>query len=139
MNSNSICLVVGDDVDIRDLLCLILSSDSFKVRAEVTGAAGLKAAPAPDPPHQEVLGSPHPHDHRVPGPSERNGPLGRRRCRVPDNTPSPCLAGGTRTAALPSRPRCATHHWSGQVMMALGMTGLHGVLTPQYTGEECHR
>jgi hypothetical protein len=68
MNWNGICLVVGDDLDIRGLLCLILSSDSFKVHAEATGAAGLQAARAPDPTHQEILGSPHPHDHRVHGP-----------------------------------------------------------------------
>jgi two-component system OmpR family response regulator len=44
MNSRGICLVIEDDLDIRDLLCLILSGAGFEVHAEATGAAGLRAA-----------------------------------------------------------------------------------------------
>lgn len=44
MNSRGICLVIEDDLDIRDLLCLILSGAGFDVHAEATGAAGLRAA-----------------------------------------------------------------------------------------------
>ncbi|MGY4541336.1 two-component system OmpR family response regulator [Arthrobacter sp. UYNi723] len=44
MNSRGICLVIEDDLDIRHLLCLILTGAGFKVHAEATGAAGLRAA-----------------------------------------------------------------------------------------------
>lgn len=44
MNSRGICLVIEDDLDIRGLLCLILSRAGFDVHAEATGAAGLRTA-----------------------------------------------------------------------------------------------
>ena len=43
------CLVVEDDSDIRDLLCLILSRAGFEVHAEATGADGFEAARVLDP------------------------------------------------------------------------------------------
>lgn len=44
MNSRGMCLVIEDDLDIRGLLCLILSRAGFEVHAEATGAAGLRTA-----------------------------------------------------------------------------------------------
>ncbi|CAH0221168.1 Transcriptional regulatory protein SrrA [Arthrobacter sp. Bi83] len=38
------CLVIEDDQDIRDLLCMILTGMGFVVHAETTGTAGLRAA-----------------------------------------------------------------------------------------------
>ncbi|WP_427129110.1 hypothetical protein [Pseudarthrobacter sp. S9] len=49
MNSRGICLVIEDDLDIRELLVLILSGMDFEVRAASTGAAGIRAARALDP------------------------------------------------------------------------------------------
>ncbi|MET3922457.1 response regulator [Arthrobacter sp. UYEF20] len=49
MNSHGICLVIEDDLDIRELLVLILSGMGFEVRAAATGAAGIRAAKALDP------------------------------------------------------------------------------------------
>lgn len=43
MNSRN-CLVIEDDQDIRDLLCIILTGMGFIVHAERTGTAGLRAA-----------------------------------------------------------------------------------------------
>jgi DNA-binding response OmpR family regulator len=43
MNSRH-CLVIEDDQDIRDLLCIILTGMGFVVHAERTGTAGLRAA-----------------------------------------------------------------------------------------------
>ena len=43
------CLVVEDDSDIRDLLCLILSRAGFEVHAEAAGADGLEAARVLEP------------------------------------------------------------------------------------------
>ncbi|WP_185982288.1 hypothetical protein [Arthrobacter sp. KBS0703] len=43
MNSRH-CLVIEDDPDIRDLLCIILTGMGFVVHAETTGTAGLRAA-----------------------------------------------------------------------------------------------
>jgi DNA-binding response OmpR family regulator len=43
MNSRH-CLVIEDDPDIRDLLCIILTGMGFDVHAETTGRAGLRAA-----------------------------------------------------------------------------------------------
>ncbi|MET4097670.1 response regulator [Arthrobacter sp. UYCu712] len=50
MNSRGICLVIENDRDIRELLVLILSAMGFEVRAATTGAAGIRAARALDPP-----------------------------------------------------------------------------------------
>ncbi|MET4096936.1 response regulator [Arthrobacter sp. UYCu712] len=50
MNSRGICLVIENDRDIRELLVLILSGMGFEVRAATTGAAGIRAARALDPP-----------------------------------------------------------------------------------------
>lgn len=49
MNSRGVCLVVEDDRDIRELLCLILSGCGFDVHARSTGIAGLRAAAALEP------------------------------------------------------------------------------------------
>jgi DNA-binding response OmpR family regulator len=49
MNSRGVCLVVEDDQDIRELLCLILSGCGFDVHAGATGAEGLRAAAAMSP------------------------------------------------------------------------------------------
>nr|WP_246223953.1 response regulator [Pseudarthrobacter psychrotolerans] len=49
MNARGICLVIEDDLDIRELLVLILSGMGFDVRAAATGAAGIRAAKALDP------------------------------------------------------------------------------------------
>jgi len=49
LNLRGICLVVDDDSDIRDLLCLILSRVGFEVHAQATGADGLEAALVLDP------------------------------------------------------------------------------------------
>lgn len=43
MNSGN-CLVIEDDQDIRNLLCIILTGMGFVVHAETTGAGGLRAA-----------------------------------------------------------------------------------------------
>lgn len=49
MNPCSVCLVVEDDCDIRDLLCLILSRAGFEVAAEAAGTAGHQTARKLDP------------------------------------------------------------------------------------------
>ncbi len=41
MNSRGICLVIEDDLDIRELLVLILSGMDFEVRAAATGGQGF--------------------------------------------------------------------------------------------------
>jgi len=44
MDSRGTCLIIEDDPDIRNLLCLILSSEGFQVHSEATGMQGLRAA-----------------------------------------------------------------------------------------------
>jgi DNA-binding response OmpR family regulator len=49
MNSRGVCLVVENDRDIRELLCLILSGSGFDAHASSTGMEGLRAVAALDP------------------------------------------------------------------------------------------
>lgn len=44
MDPRGTCLVIEDDPDIRNLLCLILTDTGFEVHAEATGMEGLRAA-----------------------------------------------------------------------------------------------
>jgi two-component system OmpR family response regulator len=44
MDSRGMSLVIEDDRDVRNLLCLILFNAGFEIHAEATGMEGLRAA-----------------------------------------------------------------------------------------------
>lgn len=126
MNSRGICLVIEDDLDIRDLLCLILSGAGFEVHAEATGAAGLRAAKRLNLTLITLdLGLPDLDGHDVARqlrtlstapllmitayaePDDELGGHGRRRQRIPTQALPARPAAGARTKALPA---IARHH-----------------------------
>lgn len=158
MNSHGICLVVEDDCDIRDLLCLILSRAGFEVHAEAAGPAGLQAARALNPVLITLdVGLPDLNGYEV---AHRIREFSTARILMITASPDPweeldLLAAGVdayltkpfRPARLvelaqllcPSSPLGAATTGPGQVMMVPEMTGPDRILLPQDTVEECLR